>query len=190
VDGEFRLAISAELALQSGLRVGRELATGELELLEGREEARGAREAGLRLLAHRPRTEQELRQRLAARAFSAAAVADAIQRISALGLIDDAAFARLFAEQRIRSRPAGAHRLVQELRRKGVPEADARSAVEEALRDCGTSDLELARVAMRKFPNRPSEPLPKKRRRLQGYLARRGFSASVVSRVIREWEGA
>jgi regulatory protein len=188
VDGTFRVAVSAEVALQCGLRTGLAVTELELETLEARDESGRAREAGLRLLGHRPRTEHELKQRLTTRSFSPAAVAEAIRRIRAMGFIDDAAFARQFCEQRIRSRPVGARRLVRELRRKGVAESDAREAVDTALRESGVSDLDLAREALRKFSSRASEPLPNRRRRLQAFLARRGFSASTVNRIIRESE--
>ncbi|HEU4900764.1 MAG TPA: recombination regulator RecX, partial [Actinomycetota bacterium] len=59
--------------------------------------ADAAHAAALRLLTTRARTRAELRQRLEGRGFEPAAVAEALDRLERVGLIDDAALAELVA---------------------------------------------------------------------------------------------
>jgi regulatory protein len=185
-EGGERLSLAAEIVLAAGLRKGAELAEVDLARLTAQDEGWKAREAALRLLAHRPRAERELARKLRDRGYPESAVEGAMAKVRDLGLIDDEAFAREYALQRIRARPAGARRLVEDLRRKGIAADDARRAAAAAIEESGVSDLELARAAHRKFPRRAGEPEAKRNRRLQGFLSRRGFSPSTIRQLVRE----
>ncbi|HYW07519.1 MAG TPA: hypothetical protein VE913_11210, partial [Longimicrobium sp.] len=70
VDGEFRLALAAELVLAEGLRVGDPLSDVRILELEERDQGWKAREAALNLLAFRPRTATELRRRLKEKGYT------------------------------------------------------------------------------------------------------------------------
>ena len=59
--------LAAETALRAGLRVGDELQPADLARLDREDTAYRCKESALRLLAYRPRSERELRQRLATR---------------------------------------------------------------------------------------------------------------------------
>src|SRR5699024_3192060 len=63
-----------------------------------------AAKAGLRLLKHRARSEHELRQRLLTAEHAADAVDEAVERIRAWGLLDDADFAAEWVRGRRRRR--------------------------------------------------------------------------------------
>jgi len=185
-DGGERLSLAAEIVLAAGLRKGAEINEVDLARLTAQNEAWKAREAALRLLSHRPRAERELARKLKDRGYPEPAVDAAMAKVRELGLIDDAVFAREYALQRIRSRPAGARRLVEDLRRRGIGADDARRAAAAAIEESGVSDVDLARAAHRKFPRRAGEPEAKRIRRLQGFLSRRGFSPSTIQQLVRE----
>ena len=92
-------------------------------------EAYEAAKGALRLLRHRPRSEQELRDRLVANEHSAEAVEEAVDRIRAWGLIDDADFAAEWVRGRRRRRGRSKGALERELREKGVAETHIAAAV-------------------------------------------------------------
>lgn len=186
LDGELGLCVADEVALRNDLHVDRSITAAEIAALEADDAAWRAREAALRLLAHRSRSEGELRQRLRMREHEPAAIDAALDALRRAGLVDDAAFARAFVSERLSVRPAGRARLLSELRRRGVPPDEAQAALDEAVGAQPTGEEDLARRAAAKFRPRAGEEPARARRRLLGYLSRRGFSADAVRTVVRE----
>jgi regulatory protein len=145
-------------------------------------------------LARRSRSRRDLERWLAQRAFGAADIAEALDRLEALGLLDDRAFARGYAEQRLTARGFGPRRVAAELARRGVD----RGVVDEVLGEHateheGAGDSALERAA-RKRVRAVARLEPRlAHRRLTAWLVRRGFgvgeSARVARRVLAERPG-
>ena len=186
VDGEFRMGLSAEVVLAAGLRVGDAVDDARLAELERRDLTWQAREAALRLLAVRPRSAAELARRLRMKGYGPEIGEEVIGRLRELGMIDDAAFAGTLVRDRVRLRPQGARRLASELRQKGVDDETARAAIRETMEGEETDERELARRATEKWRARPGEEPARARRRLHGYLARRGFDGEVIREILDE----
>jgi regulatory protein len=179
IDGEPALSVGAEVAVARDLRPGRALTEADVRAIKRAEARRRAIESGLRLLSYRPRSERELRDRLARKGFARDAVGAALARLRELGYLDDAAFASFWIESRQTYRP-GARRLVAaELRQLGVGRevADEATAVisdEEAAYEAARRRLRALRgLEYRAF-----------RERLGAFLTRRGFSYDVARRTI------
>lgn len=131
-----------------------------------------------RLLAVRPRTEHELRARLAAAGCDRDAVDAALARLIELRMIDDAAFAAQWIEERARTKDRGPEGLRRELAAKGV----AADVVDQALAEVDLGDeesraIELAARLLGKVAGRPAE---EQGRRLYALLVRRGFSSEAA----------
>ena len=139
--------------------------------------------AALRYLAYRPRSESEVRNRLMGR-FSPDVVDSVIDDLVRQGLADDARFAGLWTDSRNRLNPRSASAIRRELISKGV----ARDIAENAVRE--VSDGDAAYAAGAKHARRLSESdFHTFRRRLWGYLRRRGFSSSVsLATIARLWD--
>lgn len=150
---------------------------------EDSEQIRRASAAALRHLSRRPRSEAEVRARLR-RAYPPDVVERVIQSLCAQSLIDDRAFARLWADSRLRNKPRSAYMVKRELLGKGVAAEIADSAIS------GFEDEDTAyRAASAYAPRLRNADYNAFHRRLYGYLARRGFSASVSRRVVsRLWD--
>ena len=147
---------------------------------------RRARLVAADLLARRAWTCAELTRRLRRRGAPAdvaeAGVADLVTRRH----LDDAAFARQWVATRS-ARGYGAARLRAELRARGVD----RALVDAALGELDAAGaLERARaIAVRRLPAlRRGDPL-RAAGRLRDHLLRRGYSAGIVARVVREAVG-
>src|SRR5688500_8940674 len=186
VDGEFRLALAHEVVLRAGLRTGDDVSEARLDELAAEDQLWKARDSALNLLSFRARTATELRRRLREKAFPEEVVERCVAELVERGLVDDSAFAETFVRDRVRLRPSGARRLVQELRVKGVDADMAEEAIEEVLRSEDVSELELARVAVSKWARRSGEDRARARRRLYGFLARRGFGGDTVRQIMEE----
>jgi regulatory protein len=187
VDGEFRLSLAAELVFAAGLRVGDPLTEATRNALERGDHAWKAKEAALRLLAIRPRSAAELTRRLREKQYPEAVVHDCVDRLLEAGLVQDAEFAGMFVRDRVRLRPQGRRRLVQELRNRGIDEETARAAIDDGFESEQVSELELARQAARKWRPRAGEAAARGRQRLYGLLARRGFAMDVIREVVDEF---
>jgi len=186
VDGEFRFALAQEIAFRAGLRVGDEVDEERIRALEGEDLSWKAREAALNLLSFRARTGSELRQRLRRKEFPDEIVEACVAELVEKRLVDDSAFAETFVRDRVRLRPKGRRRLVQELRSKGVDAETADAAIGEVMEREEVSELDLAREAVARWAPRPGEDPQRARRRLYGFLARRGFGGDTVRELMDE----
>ena len=179
VDGRFALAVGAELAKERGVRPGRSVTPDQLSALAEEESRRSALQSALRLLSYRPRSERELRDRLARKEFGKAAIDGALSRLRELGYLDDTAFARFWTETRQASRPRSRRLLANELRRRGVAQSTAEEATAEI------SDEEAAyQAASRRLRSLGGLEYRRFRERLGGFLTRRGFSYDVSRHTI------
>ena len=188
VDGSEAFTVSEEVARELDLSVGRELASPASERLGEDDERTSAREAALRLLAVRARSEGELVDRLRRKGFAEKLTAVVVSALSDVGLVDDAAFARAWADEKVRLRPVGPRRLTSELLSKRIRRELVALVVDETFRE--HSELELARRAVeKKVRVSGGADAAKRRARLHSFLLRRGFSYEVASTVLKEIEG-
>jgi regulatory protein len=150
-----------------------------------------AREAALKLLERTRRTRSDLARRLRDKGYVAATVEQVIERLAAVGLVDDVEYARAFLESRLRRRTAGWRRLEQELRVRGVSAEDAaaaRAQVEE--REGHEDEVTGAARVIAQAAKRYAGLDPRVRRqRLYALLARRGFDGDAIEAALREADG-
>jgi regulatory protein len=149
-------------------------------------DAEAAREAALTMLERVRRTRSELVDRLSERGYASEAVAEALDRLAAVGLVDDVEYARAFLESRVSRRTAGWRRLEAELRRRGVAADDITEARARLERTRGSlDDTEAARRVLGQVARRYERLDPYQRRqRLYALLARRGFGREVIARAL------
>lgn len=145
-----------------------------------------AREAALKLLERTRRTRVDLERRLHDKGFTPNATAEALDRLTRVGLIDDAEFARAFLSGRWGRRPAGWSRLRQELRAKGVGDDAIESArAQIAQREGGVDEFATARKLVEQARRRMAALEPaKQRQRIYALLARRGYDGDLIRRVL------
>ncbi|RIK39926.1 MAG: RecX family transcriptional regulator [Chloroflexi bacterium] len=187
VDGQFALTLPAITVLERGLHAGVELDAAAISELATIAEAEQATSAALHFVAYRPRSEREVRDRLRRRGFTAEAVDTALSRMRGWGYIDDSAFAEFWVENRVEHAPRGRRKLEAELRTKGVEREVVNQAIEHvALRELDDA-LALAR---KRLPSLHGLDEATQRRRLSGYLARRGYDWPVVRATLEQLYGA
>jgi regulatory protein len=148
----------------------------------GGEEA--ARAICLRLLTSGPRTRAQLATALRKRKVPGEVAESVLSRFTEVGLIDDAAFARAWVESRHHGRGLARRALSTELRQRGVPDGEVRSAVGLL----GPQD-ELAtarRLVAKRVAASRGKPMPARARQLMGMLARKGYPVGLAAQVVRE----
>ncbi|UFT00365.1 recombination regulator RecX [Nocardia huaxiensis] len=143
-----------------------------------------AKEVCLRLLTDRARSRAELADKLAAKGYSPEIANRALDRLTEVGLIDDAAFAEQWVHSRHTFSGKGKKALAQELRRKGVAQEDAENALSAITAD---DEYERATELVRRKLRTVPRDLDREKtiRRLVGMLARRGYNPSTAYTVVK-----
>ena len=180
---------ASPLECDRSFEIARHLSLGDtielpiLERLRQRAAVHVAESIGEKLLAQRPRSESELLTRMKRRDVQMAVAKEAVASLRERGLIDDAAFARYWTEERVRARPRAGRQIQAELRAKGVAASIAAAATADV------PDDELAEQLARKSAQRLQHDWAVYERRVGSMLLRRGFSYEVAQRALRTaWE--
>lgn len=142
--------------------------------------------SSIAMLARGRKTRRELEIRLRRKEPDVALIAIALERLQASGVLSDEEVARAEAASRLRRGVAPA-RVRQTLRSKGITGRDADAAVSNAIEDDGFDEVAACRTAAEKRMRSLAslEPAVAKRR-LVGFLQRRGFSGGTMRTVLDE----
>jgi regulatory protein len=134
----------------------------------------------LRALGQKERTERELAEWLRERGVAEGDLADVLARLLDSGALDDAEFARRFAEDKRELKRWGPERIREALEARGVGSEQIEAALES---DDEQSQLERATSALteRGFSCASDD----ERARALGLLARRGFPLEVGYAAVR-----
>ena len=163
--------------------VGQELPGQELPGQAAAREA-AARQICLRMLTAAPRTRAQLAEALRRRGIPEETAEAVLRRFGEVKLIDDAAFAAAWVESRHHGRGLAGRALASELRHRGVPAEDIKSAVGGLDPE---QEIETARrLVARRLASTRGQPLNSRVRRLAGLLARKGYAPGIAYRVVRE----
>ena len=184
MDDKFAFSLQAEVAAEEGLQVGQELSANHIEALTGADHSRRCRDAALRYLSYRPRSEYEIRQRLKRRSFEDEIIETVVTKLKEQRLIDDTAFAQFWKDSRETFSPRSQWLTRSELRRKGVNSEIINQVVDSV--DNGNSAY---RAALNKARRLPLSDYQEFRHRLGEYLRRRGFNYDVIEHTVAQiWQ--
>jgi regulatory protein len=169
VDGEYAFALEAVLA--AGLHLDQTLTDTDVERLQAEDQVEEAARRCAGLIVRRPRSLAEVRRYLQLRHLPPAAIERVVQRLTDNRLLDDAAFATAWVENRQDLHPRSRRALRMELRSKGVAEEEAERAL------TGVEDASAALITARRKASRWAGTLPRAEflRKVMAFLALRGF---------------
>jgi regulatory protein len=165
------------------LSVGLEISDEEIARLDQMDQYFRGREKALRLLSLRHRTRHEVKTALDRMSVNPAIREGILSELEEEGLVDDARFAREFAQTKAESRFMGPHRLRHDLSRLGVRRDVVDAAMEETFSGERQEAQAWALVERRLGASTPDE---RDVRRLAGLLRRKGYDYEVVNRVSYE----
>lgn len=181
--GRFASLRAADLA-DLELRIGAEIPALVLERLQELADLEAAHRAALRALARRAHARFDLRRRLLQRQHPPAAIDGALDRLSAVGLLDDARFAADYAAAKVH-RGRGPARLLGDLLAQGVDRRVAEDAVRSSLATEGVDPAQAVRaLAEKRARQLAGLPAAVRKRRLTAFLVRRGFHGGEVREVV------
>lgn len=144
----------------------------------------------VKLLAAKPRSVAELRERLLEKAWADEETVDAaIAKLKGYGYLDDERYAFGFASYRVRQKPVGRQRLARDLQMKKVARETADAALDLVYQE--TPEERLIEQAIQKrirLRGRPSTRQETKS--LYDHLMRQGFSYDLIIHKVREASSA
>lgn len=197
------LIIHATLIEKFGLRIGLEIEAEAIEKIIAADEVMRAKNYAIRLLREekdntatdesensrptvKPKTytKNEIARRLEREGFSAEAIETSIAELIRSGHIRDRKYAENWIVRRQKSNPRGKTLLKQELVDKGID----RETAEQVVATVETEDeaevaLQIAEKRVKQYKRLPTHVA---KRRLHGFLARRGFGSDVVRQVLEQ----
>ena len=185
VDDKVVAMLSLDGIERLGIRIGARYSEALANRVANEATALHTFDRALAMLAARPRAARDLERMLVRKGEPAEHVAAAIQRLIALGILDDAQFARQFIRARIAGAGLSRRRLKTELWRRGVDRDVIDAALNEVIaEDEVDEDAQIAKVAAKKLRTLRSADPAVARRRLYAFLARRGYEGTAIRRVI------
>lgn len=138
---------------------------------------------GLKLLARRELSEQQVRQRLARKGHDAPAIDEAVTRLREERAIDDARVAAAIARTETSIKRRGKLRVRMQIERAGIAKSVARDAVDEVFDSLDDEALLEASLAKR-LRGRERIGDDREFRRLYRYLIGQGFDHDRVMRAL------
>ena len=182
LDGEFAFGLARITA--AWLRTGQELDEKKIEQLQAEDAKERALQQALLFLGYRARSESEIRKNLQKHEIPEIVIEETLERLRNDKLVDDRQFAETWVENRSTFRPRSRRMLAMELRQKGLDDESMQSALEDV------DDEALAyEAAQKRAPRFKELEWIEFRKKLTGFLARRGFSYSVITPVVsRIWK--
>ena len=188
LDGEFAFGVHEDIVVKHGLRTGMTLTPEEQQAVEHDEQYVDAKQTALNYLAHKPRTEEEVRRKLRKTDAPSTVIEDVIERLYELSYLDDEAYAEDYVRNRFASKKYGPVRIRRELVERGVDRHVADEAVADLFAD------EDPRAAAREHAEKrwgrlADEDDPRRRRqKLYRYLRRRGFTSDTINPILDDLE--
>lgn len=184
IDEQYAFSVHEDILIKYRLVKGAAIDQDELRSIVQAQEKQQAYLYAVRLLSSRLRSEQELLHRLKHKGYDSALSIATVERLKKEQYVDDAIFAEQLTKQRIRSQKKGRNWVKQELQHKGILPEQISHALQQIDEDVEyRSAYSLIDKKYRKeFNNDPQQA----RRKAMGFLLRRGYSPSLVTKVIRE----
>ena len=142
-----------------------------------------AKEIALRYLDHRPRSKNEVIDRLIKEDIASDVINEQVSDLEGLGLINDDAYAYMWIRSFVEHRPHGAFAVRHQLKKRGLGD----EVIERQMNLHYPDELEVGRVlAQRQSKKIKTTKFSEFRQKLGNVLQRRGFAYDVIETLVDE----
>lgn len=182
LNGVYFDSVEAGCIPKFGLRVGLEIEAEALQKLIEADEGMRARNYALELLSNQSYSKSQMIDKLRQKGFGPQAIDTILEDLEQLGHIKDEKFAQMWVNRRQRSKPKGKKMLEQELANQSIDRTTV-DRVLERIDDAeeASTALQLAQKQAKRYVSLPPQVA---KRRLHGFLLRRGFDYETIQSVI------
>ena len=141
-----------------------------------------AKQAALRLLKIRSRSEKEIRERLKLKKFSGEIIEEILEHLKKVQLVDDRQFTKDWINARL-TKPFGLRRISFELRKKGIDDELLKEELAFVQVNYPEDDIVIALAKQRAARYKETDKTVLKKR-VFNYLAYRGFNIDAIQKAI------
>ena len=183
LEGEYAFSCHVDLVFEYKLDRGVALNAGDVKAIVEADDMKMAYLYGLKIALTRSISITGCRRKLTQLEFEASSVTAAIDQLIENDFLNDLRYAQNYYEMKQNSQ--GRYRIQQDLMRQGVDKA----IVIQVIRDMADESLELSealRLAKRKYGNLVQPIDMKTYNRIYGFLARKGYSATVIRHIMEK----
>ena len=185
IDGEFAFGADESVLIKYSLSNGMELDKHQMEEVIKAEEQSKANNYALNLLSYRARSEKEIRDKLKQRGYEDNYIENTIEFLYKYHYLNDYEFGKFLAKDKQSFKKAGKRVIMSELYQKGVDKEIISEIIDEVI----DPDEELQRaleLAEKKAVSYKNDDRNAKYRKLSAFLARKGYSFDIISKVLKE----
>ncbi|MFT8350302.1 recombination regulator RecX [Clostridium saccharoperbutylacetonicum] len=184
LDGEYALAISAELVYKEHLKVKDNIDYNKLKLLAEKEGFAKCKESALRIVGRNYKTEKQVREKLKLKGYEENAIDYSVEFLKEYNFINDNYYANAFMNDK--SNSMGSQKIKYNLIQKGV----SKEIIEEALANVNKENerdiaLEIAKKKLVVIKKKENDKY-KISGKLYRYLISKGYEMDIVSDVVKE----
>lgn len=182
LDGVYFDSVEADCIPKLGLRVGLEIEVEVLQKLIQADEGMRAKNYALELLSSQSYSKNQMIYQLRQKGFGTEAIDITLEDLEQLGHIKDENFAKKWVVRRQRSKPKGKKMLAHELANQSIDKTTV-DRVLAGIHDTEETNiaLQLAKKQVKHYQSLAPEVA---KRRLHGFLLRRGFDYETIQSVI------
>ncbi|OXM84744.1 regulatory protein RecX [Paenibacillus rigui] len=184
IDDEFAFSVHEDILIRYKLVKGSEVEEEGLRAIVHAQEKQRAYLYAVRLLGSRLRSEHELWNRLKQKGYDPVLATTTVERLKQEQYVNDAVFAEQLTKQRVRSQKKGRNWVKQELQFKGIDPIQISKAIQQI--DEETEYRSAYELVYKKYRKEFIIDAKQAQRKAMGFLLRRGYSSSLVSKVVRE----
>jgi regulatory protein len=187
LNGEYRFSVHEDLLVKYRLLKGDFVEPGQLEEILAEEEKHRAYLDALNFIAVRHRSVQEVNRKLKEKGYEPDLIRTTIGKLEEQGYLNDSQFAQQWAAERFDLQKKGRKWVEMELLQKGIDKREIASAISQLNEEAEWNNA--LEVGGKKWKQLTGE-MQARKRKLYGFLARRGFPGPVVARVVKHFAGS
>ncbi|MFC4775319.1 regulatory protein RecX [Paenibacillus sp. GCM10023252] len=185
VDGaaEPMLSVHEDILIKFRLLKGQSFTSDELQHITKEDKRYRSYAMACTYLGLKSRTKKQIEQYLQRKEFEAEEISYTLERLERERIVDDEEYAKQFAAQRLRLGQKGRRWIKQELQQRGIDQGTAAEAANELDWEAELAAAEQA--AEKKWRTLKGENF-ERRRKLMGFLMRRGFPGDITKEAIKK----
>ncbi|MBD0380281.1 RecX family transcriptional regulator [Paenibacillus sp. WST5] len=187
INDEYAFSVHEDIMIKHRLLKGETIDPEQMLTILRDEERNKAYTKALGMIGRRPHSSSEVKRKLKEHGFEQPIIQWTIDTLEQQNYINDEDFAKMWMEHRIYTQRKGRNLVRQELQQKGIHKELVQGAMQTIDPD---EELEGAlKVARTKWKQTSGEMIDKKRK-TAAFLMRRGYTGSVVSKVLTQLGGS
>ncbi|WP_058485406.1 RecX family transcriptional regulator [Defluviitalea phaphyphila] len=181
IDGEFSFGVDAEELYMFKLYEGKNINKKELIQIIKEKDYNKAKNIALNFLSYRPRSEKEIRNKLASKEYDEAIIEKVIDFLKKYDYVNDEKFAINYVKYYTHTKILGKKKIEYDLKQKGIKQ----KIIENVLNNIELDELNNAlKLIEKKCPLKENID-QKKKQKIYQFLLRKGFSYDVIKKAFK-----